>query len=181
MFSMTGAFLRETASARGLPDPMRQVSEPVRAALENTTPAGWYPVGHIAELNRVIAATLADNDEKRARTDLASCGRFMANEATNTFMRLIMKVLTPGLFAKKLPSLWRRDCTHGNLDLETGDRTLKLKLSGMEGHDHIAAIMPGYVGFALERMGKVVDNVAVDGWSLTKPDGNAAITFTWNA
>jgi len=182
MISTTADFLRKTAAARGLADPSDQLSPPLRSALGNVLAVGWYPVAHIAELNRLIASYLGGNDEGRARTELTSCGRFMANEATNTFMRLLMKVLTPGLFAKKLPDLWRRDCTHGKLELQVDDRSLTLNLSDMDGHDHIGAVMPGYVGFALERMGRVVQDVTLEGWSLAKPDASGAkIKFTWKA
>jgi hypothetical protein len=180
MVSTTAAFLRQTAAERGLPDPIERFSAPLRALLDNVVPVGLYPVAHVAELNRLIVSSLADNQEGRARTELANCGRFMANEATNTFMRLIMKVLTPSLFAKKLPDLWRRDCTHGKLELTVEDTSMTLGLRDMDGHDHIAAVMPGYVGFALEKMGKVIERISLDGWALEKPNGNgASIEFVW--
>lgn len=180
MLSTTAAFLRQTAAARGLGDPSEHFSPVLRSSLNNVVPVGWYPVAYVAELNRLIASLLADNDEERARKDLESCGQFMAVEATNTFMRLLMRVLTPALFAKKLPDLWRRDTTYGRLDLDVDDRTMKLTLREMDGHDHIAAVMPGYVRFALEKMGKVIDRVKVDGWALAKPDANGAkIEFSW--
>lgn len=180
MLSTTAGYIRHTAKERGIADPTEQLSPSLRTSLANVASAGWYPVAHIAELNQLIASALANNDEERAKTDLQSCGRYMAEEATNTFMRLMMRVLTPSLFAKKLPELWRRDCMHGKLDLEVEDRCLTLLLNDMTGHDHIAAIMPGYVGFALEKMGKEVERVTLDGWSLAKPDGSGAkIQFFW--
>jgi hypothetical protein len=180
MISTTAAFLRQTAAARGMADPNALCSSALRSSMDSLTPAGWYPVSHIAELNRLIASSLAGDDEARARTEFEDCGRFMATEATNTFLRLLMKVLTPGLFAKKLPDLWRRDCTYGKLDLEVDDRKMTLRLSEMDGHDHIAAVMPGYVRFALETMGKTVERVTVHGWSLAKPDANgSSIEFLW--
>lgn len=182
MMSTTAAYLRETAASRRLSDPSKHFSSALSASLSNVVPVGWYPVAHVAELNRHIVTLLAGDEEQRAREELHSCGRFMAVEATNTFMRLLMRVLTPTLFAKKLPDLWRRDCKHGELAIEVDDRRMVLGLNGMNGHDHIAAVMPGYVGFALEKMGKVVDDVKIDGWSLTNPGAtNSKIHFTWKS
>jgi hypothetical protein len=180
MVATTAAFLRRRASERGLPDPSERFSPSLRAALNNIDSAGWYPVAHIGELNRLIASALAENKEDRARTELADCGRFMAEEATNTFMRLIMRLLTPTLFAKKLPDLWRRDCNYGRVELSVDDHSLKLQLHDMAGHDHLAAVMPGYTGFALEKMGKVVKKVNLEGWSMDKPIADGAmIEFVW--
>src|SRR5262245_55331435 len=100
MISTAATFVRQTAASRGLPDPTDQFSPQLRSSLSGMTSVGWYPVHYIAEVNRVIASALGGGDEVRARAELESCGRFMAVEATNTFMRLLMKVLTPTLFAK---------------------------------------------------------------------------------
>lgn len=172
MIAKTAEFLRETALARGMEDPSEKLSAPLRSALKSMTPVGWYPVAYIGELNRLVVTALAENDEERARSDLASCGKFLAEEATSTFMRLLMRVLTPGLFARKLPELWRRDCTYGKLDIQTDERTMTIRLSEMDGHDHIAAIMPGYTCFALEKMGKTVERVNVNGWSVSNPNAS---------
>jgi hypothetical protein len=179
LVSKAATFVSQTAASRGMPDPGLEFSPPLRSALPAMTPVGWYPVEYIGEINRAIAEDLGGNDEARARAELENCGRFLANEATNTFMKLLMKVLTPALFAKKLPDLWRRDCTYGQLELDVGAGSMTLRLSGMEGHDHIAAVMPGYVGFALERMGKVIERAEVVGWSLSNPTAGASIQFTW--
>ena len=98
-----------------------------------------------------------------------SCGKFMAREATNTFLRLLMRMLTPNLFAKKLPDLWKRDCTGGRLQVQVDEQKLVCHIYDAEGYDHLAAVATGYATFALETMGKVVEKTTIHGWSVERP------------
>ncbi len=89
--------------------PCRRKSREIVASAKSAT---WYPVATLAELLNSIAS-LAKGDEAKARELLINCGKYMAREATNTFLRLLMR-MTPALFAKKLPDFWGRDCTRGS-------------------------------------------------------------------
>lgn len=180
MVMTTLNFLCQSAADRGLPDPREHFSPALRASLADFDPQRWYPVAHVSELNRLIVSLLAEDNEERARAELAMCGRAMANEATSTFMRLIMRVLTPMLFARKLPDLWHRDCQHGRLSLTVEEHMMTLRLYDMRDHTHVAAVMPGFVGFALEKMGKVLKTVTITGWSLEKPsEADSVVEFYW--
>src|SRR5688572_16476815 len=78
---------------------MEKLSSGVRSALAEAKSAEWYPVAHLAEVFRAIAG-LGNGDEERARQYLVAAGSYNAREATNTFLRLLMRMLTPTIFAR---------------------------------------------------------------------------------
>ena len=110
------------------------------------------------------------------------CGKHAAREASNTFLRLLMKLLTPAMFAKKLPELWGRDCTGGRItDPKLHDRIVN-HLLDMNGFDHIAPVAVGYVLFALEAMGKTIVQSTLHGWSLWRPSASDSwFEVAWRA
>ena len=147
------------------------LSPAVQQAIGQAKPADWMPAAHSSEILRAIAALSKGNDDQ-ARDELIRCGRYIANEATNTFLKLLMKVLTPNLFAKKLPSFWSRDSTAGRYEVDVTDEKIVCHLKEMEAFDHIAPIGVGYVSFALEAMGKTIRKSALHGWSLATPNAS---------
>jgi hypothetical protein len=172
------AYLRKAAGEQKAKEIIDGLSPELREALATAKEASWVPSATCAELYRAIAA-LSKGDENRARTELIECGKFTAREATNTFLRLLMKLLTPALFAKKLPDLWARDCTSGKIVVEVHDDRIKNRLLEMEGFDHIAPVAVGYVAFALESMGKSITKTALHGWSLAAPDAPSWFEVFW--
>jgi hypothetical protein len=147
------------------------LSPAVQHAVSQAKPADWMPAAHSSEILRAIAALSKGNDD-HARDELVKCGRYIANEATNTFLKLLMKVLTPNLFAKKLPSFWSRDATAGRYEVDVTDEKIVCHLKEMEPFDHIAPIGVGYVSFALEAMGKTIRKSNLHGWSLATPNAS---------
>jgi hypothetical protein len=130
--------------------------------------AEWQPVSALSELLNTIAATAKGNDAEGQRL-LINCGKYMAREATNTFLRLLMRMLTPALFAKKLPEFWRRDCNRGTFVVDLSSDKLLCKLVDTEGFDHAVCTACGFVTFALEAMGKNIEQTTIREWSLKSP------------
>jgi hypothetical protein len=137
-------------------------------ALGEVKPAEWMPAAYSSEILRNIALLSKGNDD-HARDELVKCGRYIANEATNTFLKLLMRVLTPNMFAKKLPSFWSRDATAGKYDVDVTEDKIVCRLSDMDAFENIAPISVGYVSFALESMGKTIKQSNLHGWSLKNP------------
>lgn len=165
----------EAASRRA----MERLSPETRAALEGAKPAGWYSVNAISELFGQIAG-LASGDEDRAREMLIDAGAFNAKEATNTFLKLLMRMLSPPLFARKLPDFWRRDCTRGRLEVEVTGQRLLCRFYEMEGFDHVVAGTAGFASFALGAMGKTVEKITLEGWGLDRPwSEGASMELAW--
>lgn len=143
-------------------------SPALQQALRTASAATWLPVAHVSEVFRAIAER-GQGDEARARQLLTDCGTYLGTEATNTFLRLVMRMLTPALFAKKLPSFWARDATGGRYDVDVTEQKLVCRLLEMEQFEHIAPISLGYVSFALRAMGKTIERADLHGWSLATP------------
>jgi hypothetical protein len=163
-----------------LPEPKRsrvleRISADTIRLAETTKPSAWYPVASSVEMLDAIVAANGD-DEEGARRDLINAGIFAANEATNTFLKLLMKVLTPGLFAKKLPSLYERDNSQGKVTVEADDEKLVCRMEGIAAHRNSAPMALGWATFALERMGKELETSELRGWSLATPSPDV-VTF----
>jgi len=160
---------------------LAQVPSEVRRELAVVKPAEWYPREHSVHILRAIAAH-GGNSEQVVQSDLVRCGTFIATEATNTFLKLLMKMLTPALFAKKIPEFWSRDMKGGRFEVESsGPGHIKLKLSDVEGFDHIGMLSIGWITFGMQAMGKADVNVAQHGWSLATPGAKQiAYDLTWS-
>jgi hypothetical protein len=179
MVMSTASFIRDTFGEQELARVLKELSPAARSAATSLKPAEWCPVGGVAEMLRALAAKSNGNAEQ-ARDRLVACGEFIAREATNTFLKIVIKMLTPSLFAKKLPDLWRRDCSRGTFEVDAADNKIVIRLAGMGGFDHVPCTAAGFVKFALTTMGKTVEQVQIHSWSLTDPcaDGSR-IELTW--
>src|SRR5262245_57618443 len=113
LLANTLEFIRETPAITGV---LEELPAAVLDVASKSAPAAWCPGDHYVEVLRKIAAT-ANGDQQRARELLIAAGAHVARTATNTFLRLLMKMLTPSMFAQKLPDFWKRDCSVGRLEV----------------------------------------------------------------
>jgi hypothetical protein len=179
MVRSTAGFMEEKFGAQKAARVMGALSPKARSAATEMKPADWCSVESYAELLRALAAE-SNGDANNARDTLIACGEYVAREATNTFLKMLMKMLTPGLFASKLPSIWRRDCSGGNFEVNVTDEKLICRLTDIKGFDHVPCTAAGFVRFALTGMGKTVKQVELHNWSLTQPCAEgASIELTW--
>jgi hypothetical protein len=150
-------------ASRGLSPELRQLVE------GDIKVAGWYPIGQLNELSQVILEFIARGDEERARQAFQTCGEYCAREAVNTFLKLLLKMLTPGLLVKKLPDIFRRDFSDGRLVPELNGRTLTCRHYDLPGFNHCALYSSGFVIAAFAAMGKTIDSIVLRDWSLASP------------
>jgi len=156
--------------------------ETVRSAMGSFQPGEWYPREYSSALFRAIAQ--AKNNEQDSYQDLVRCGEFIATEATNTFLKLLMRIMSPTLFAKKVPEFWKRDQRGGYFesDVSGADHALiKMRLADVEGYDHIGIVSIGWIQFGMVALGKKNVKIAQKGWSFTRP-GPREIEYevTWS-
>jgi len=133
-------------------------------------PASWYPRGYAVSLFRAMTSHASSADE--AYSTMVACGEFIGAEATNTFLKILMRLMTPGLFAKKLPTFWERDMQGGRLEVgleKVDDRRMTVRLVDVAGFDHIGPVTEGWVRFALRSIGNPVVEATQTGWSLETP------------
>jgi hypothetical protein len=115
---------------------------------------GWYPLQHTVEAYRAVAAL--NSDAAKRNDELIECGKFIGHEATNSFLRLLIKFLNPAVFARKFPEFWSRDHNFGTVSVDNSefkDRKLVINLSGVEGYDFIGPVCAGWIHKAFESMG----------------------------
>lgn len=141
-----------------------------RTMLSSFDAGEWYSREHSSALFRAIAGARGGD---QAKDDLIACGEFIAGEATNTFLRLLMKIMTPTLFAKKVPDFWKRDHRGGHFEVDVskaGDGKIDLKLVDVGDYDHIGPVAIGWIKFGMTSLGKKDVKVDIDGWSLDNPN-----------
>ena len=143
----------------------------------------WYPVSHVSSFYEAIAAE-TDGSEAAVLASLQACGRAMAHTATNSFLRLLMRIMNPSTFAKKLGDFWKRDHNCGQMvgDVsQIANKKLIVRLSDIAGYTHTSAIASGFGSFALEAMGMKNVTPVLTGWSLQTPaPESATIELTWS-
>ena len=153
----------------------------VRTMLPDLKPTAWYPWEFNAGMLRGVASI--GSDEASVYAELVKCGESIATEATNTFLRFLMKILTPTVFAKKVPDFWRRDNKSGALSSDTSEASegrIRMSLSDVGGYDHIGAATVGWITFGMKATGKDV-TVEQSGWSLDNPAPERVdYTITWS-
>lgn len=147
------------------------VSAEVREQVGQLSSASWYPQRYAVELLRGIAGV--KNDEVGSYNDLVASGKYVAIEATNTFLKLLLKMLTPALFFKKVPSFWERDTRNcGRYEVDTSEASegrVLMRLVGAVGYDHVCIAGIGFLENALANMGKRDLKIMQKGWSLATP------------
>jgi len=143
----------------------------IRSEFKDLKAAEWYPRTYSVSVLRAIASRHGQ-DERAVYDDLVRCGTFIATEATNTFLKLLMKILTPSLFAKKIPEFWKRDQTSGYIEVDTSaakSGQMQLMLRDVAGFDHIGIISIGWMIYGMRAMGKEDVTVSQKGWTLQTP------------
>ncbi|HKO92237.1 MAG TPA: hypothetical protein VJU61_13830 [Polyangiaceae bacterium] len=155
-------------------------SPEARHLLEALKSAEWCPVSVFSEATQAIAK--AGGGGERSQDLLIKCGTHVAVEASNTFLKLFMKMMSTQLLVKKVPDLWRRDCSGGKLVLEElGGKSVRFSTSGMQGYQHAVCTAAGFVAFGLGAIGKKVDSITIRGWSVDKPsDDGATFELSWS-
>lgn len=183
-----GYSLRQTArylETKFDPDTRRRMLDAMpagsRTMLNSFESAEWYPRDHSTALFRAIASARGGD---AAYDDLVGCGEFIASEATNTFLRLLMRIMTPTLFAKKIPEFWKRDQRGGafEVDVSVADRgRIGMNLVDVGGYDHIGIVSIGWIQFGMAALGKKGVTIKQEGWSLSSP-GPREIRYevTWS-
>jgi hypothetical protein len=140
----------------------------LRASLPLVGPVEWVPRVHHVQLLRIIGSV--QRTEPGVLEDLLSYGQYVGNELANGALKQFMLVVTPKLFAKKLPNLWIRDhLDDGRLegDIALVDESrLPLRFTGIRGYDHIGVVTLGWVRGVMSRFNRRGLQVKQSGWSL---------------
>lgn len=176
MLQNTLEYLTESPSMSAL---VAHIPDTTFQLAKELAPAAWCPGEKYTEVLKILAKS-ANGDDERAKELLIASGTYVARTATNTFLRLLMKMLTPGLFAKKLPDFWKRDCSIGRLEVEVAPPKITCRFVDMTVFEHAACTGAGFLSSAFQGMGKTIVKVELKDWSLSKPSSDCSVVeLTW--
>jgi hypothetical protein len=158
-----------------------ELSIEVKSALETLAPAEWYPRRYLVEMLKAFVAVRGSGDTTYG--DILRCGSALA-EPNNDFLRLLMKVMTPEIFLKKMPRFWARDHrASGTVEIEPldGPRAMRVRLRGVKQYDHGAILWMGFMHGVLKQLGTSTPIVRQEGWSWASPDPqDVAFEVRWS-
>jgi hypothetical protein len=83
---------------------LAQLSPDLRSALPQIKPHDWYPLHFATDQLRGIYQ--CHTDPKEAVEAIVRCGMFVGDEATSTFLKLVIKMLTLSMLASKWQQFW---------------------------------------------------------------------------
>ena len=150
---------------------LESLTPEVANALPAIKPAEWYTRDYLMDMLRGIARI--KNTDDGVYEDLVAYGTYVSTEATNTFLKLMLKMLTPTLFAKKIPDVWQRDHRNsGTFEVDVqhaNEGLIKLRLVGAGGFEHVGITSIGFISSAMKIMGKKDIRMTQKGWSLATP------------
>ncbi|HSQ63784.1 MAG TPA: DUF2378 family protein [Polyangiaceae bacterium] len=123
-----------------------QLAPDMREKLPRVRAGNWYPIGDLVALLTAMAHVAASEPE--AERTARALGRHLSDAATGTFMRLLLKVMTPPVFLKKMPDIWPRMFSFGSFEVDpTGfkDKRASMIMRGVDGFDHVAPVSAGWI------------------------------------
>jgi hypothetical protein len=128
-----------------------RMSEPAREMLRTIKREDWMPVEHVG--NVASALFHASGEREHGYQDMVRAGAAIADYATNTYVRLLIKLMTPKIMASKWPDIWKKSHNFGLMQCQLeNDRMLRMTLSGVENYTHIGPVAVGFLTFALKAM-----------------------------
>jgi hypothetical protein len=157
------------------------VSPGVRTVIDNPKKAQWASPEWSGELWSGIVKL---HSPEEAMQQLVKAGRHQGAYATNTYLKLLMKMLTMKMFAKKFNDIWSRDANFGravvgDLD-EIANGRLDVGFKDLGKFPYFGPITQGWFSFAFETMGLKNVKVELRNWSMQNPDpGEVSYHVNW--
>lgn len=127
----------------------------IRAALPQVTDVGWYPREYAVAIYSAIADHHRHGDGKVSQA-IFDMGHGIATRALETFLKLVIKVMTPEVFVRKIPDVWLRDHKGGFMKTDTSDvanNHVVFNLQEVGGYNYIGGSLPGFQTATLTALG----------------------------
>jgi len=177
----TVEFINKTYPADVRENIMRSVPPEVRDFVDSSNKSPWAPPEYSCYLWRQIADLAAN--EQDAMEKLEACGACMGEYATNTYLRLMLKLVNVKILATKMPAQWSKDANFGKLSADVSnvkDGKLTFVYDELDGYPLFGPICKGWFGFSFSTMGLKDFKVSLLDWSLANPDpGKVTLEVTW--
>jgi hypothetical protein len=143
----------------------------------------WRPRTELTSLWQAIADVVEPREHRAVYDALARCGETVGTYATNTFFKLLLKILTPRMFASRFSEFYKRDQVGGEgIVEEVGSNRVVLLARGIKGYDHFGPVTSGWASVPFRGMGLKNVRVTCSPWSLEDP-GPDEVRFVieWDA
>jgi hypothetical protein len=162
----------------GCPRVREKFSPELTAALVTMTRTTWHPWAILVEVLRAIASVR--HDPVASREDLIACGQAISQDGLNTFLRLLLKIMTLRLFVMKFKDFWSRDVRGAVMTVDSSafeQRRVTCTLEHVDGFDHLGPTGIGFIGLAMEKIAGCPVAIVVSPWSLEQP---GPATLRWD-
>lgn len=112
----------------------------------------WYPLSYAVDQCAAIAEQFSD--PQRSYDEVKRCGHFIADDASATYLKLLMKVLTPKLFARQFPEVWKRYHDFGRLVTDMSRIDENYLIFTLPGYPYVTPMCHGWMEFVFDQLGK---------------------------
>lgn len=138
----------------------------------------WRPRKDLTALWNAIADAVEPHNQENVQQALARCGEKVGAYATNTFFKLLLKILTPRMFASRFSDFYKRDQVGGEgVVEEIQPNRVVLLARGIKGYDHFGPVTAGWAAVPFRGMGLNNVRSTCSPWSLEEP-GPEEVRFT---
>jgi hypothetical protein len=168
MIHYTGRYILEdpTVSKKVPPDLLEQI----RRSQTAFQAKDWRPRKELTGLWHAIAKAVEPQETQQVYEALVRCGEVVGGYATNTFFKLLLKILTPKMFATRFSEFYKRDQTVGEGIVEEIDSNrVVLVARGIKDYDHFAPTTVGWASVPFRGMGLKNVRITASPWSLQEP------------
>jgi len=143
----------------------------------------WRPRTELTSLWHAIADAVEPREPDAVYAALVRCGEHVGNYATNTFFKLLLKILTPRMFASRFSEFYKRDQVGGEgIVEEVASNRVVLLARGIKGYDHFGPVTSGWASVPFRGMGLKNVKVTCSPWSLEEPGPDEVrFVITWDA
>lgn len=131
---------------------LQAVSADIRTARPGLQKNDWYPIRYILDYFRAIDSVLGDPG--KTADHLERCGISIASDATNSFMKLLIKVLTIRMFARQFPEFWRKYHSAGTIEYDLSALDDKRVIFHLEPYEYQHLLAMGFLRFVFDALGK---------------------------
>jgi hypothetical protein len=139
--------------------------------------SAWYPLTHIVEL--CAAVDSLEREAESSFTSLCRAGECIAGDGASTYLRLLLKVLTPKLFIRQFPALWRRYHDFGELSVDSRRIHENYAIIHMPSYEYVSALATGWIHFAFQQLSVHVDVETNYPWRGDVPE-RLEVRFAWH-
>lgn len=155
------------------------LSDEVKSTLRAIDASEWYSVEIENSLHRAMGS-VAESDEQ-AEQKRRELGQYLFDAALGTFMRLVLRVLTPAMFFKKTKDIWPRMFDFGSFEAEAVMESNKaiMIMRGIQGLDYMADVSAGFIEQAVKTIGYANVDVTVEPIA-GEPEGNHHFHVRWS-